>query len=191
MFGQGPVDHVRQVAEIERFGNEPGHGKVASVAVHGANHDHGDLPPVLAQMIDQPGPIQPRHHQIGHDQVRRIPVYERQGFDAIRRPPRFVPLVAQKRLEQIADSRIVIDDQNVCHASALCFHLRTGKPAFHQAPYRPITDNQKAYPTCLSAATAHSCRLPGTIVHRLDAAHVRVRVPANHEQGLARIAPRP
>src|SRR4051812_29923859 len=77
----------------------------------GGEHDDRDAPPLLHACREGP-PVHHRHHEIEHHDVRREPIEKIEGVAPVARGLRLVPVIGERRDEQIAYVRIVVHDEN-------------------------------------------------------------------------------
>ena len=121
----------RELARRERLGHVVVRAELEAddpvgLLAAGGEHDHGELG-ARADPAAQLEPVRPRQHHVEHDQVGSSRLDERARIVAVACLERRVPLALEVAHDDLADDRLVVDDENGGHAlDRACFRITPG-----------------------------------------------------------------
>ena len=108
------ADEVGQLRRLEQVVDRAAAQAVdrrLGVAVAG-EHDHRGVGVLLAERLEQPQPVLPRHLHVGDDQRRVFLLGELEGHVGARGDGAVVALFAEQHADHVADGLVVVDDQD-------------------------------------------------------------------------------
>jgi hypothetical protein len=106
-----PFDDGEDVVHVERFGDEADMGEI-DVGVDRTHQHSGGADAAVPQTAQEGDAVESRHHHVGEDEIRSLPLRRDEGGETIVGAVDAVTLVFEELRKEIADRSLIVDDED-------------------------------------------------------------------------------